>query len=230
MSSSYSLPRLACSCLLQPTRIGSSASTGAFSGVGVGSLPNRPQHRAAASPFSTTAVDMVSSSSKGKGKEVWGRTCRRTAPLGSICPPLSALRSTTSRPHPTATQLRHNSSQPNPTRYAHESLLSLPDQSSAAAARKGKGARLGFFSRSANQAKPTSKDAASTAELLPPPSTSPLVPVHAPLPVALPPTKLSDGLPNPAIRWREAQQGTLREDLTMYQQISKVSLSRTAVC
>ncbi|KAK4699607.1 hypothetical protein P7C70_g6653, partial [Phenoliferia sp. Uapishka_3] len=58
-----------------------------------------------------------------------------------------------------------------------------------------------------------------------PPSTSPLVTVFSPVPEPLPPTVLSNGLPNPLIRWRPRPNPTLADDLTQYQKLAKARLT-----
>ncbi|BGP03936.1 Protoheme IX farnesyltransferase [Rhodotorula toruloides ATCC 204091] len=64
---------------------------------------------------------------------------------------------------------------------------------------------------------------------LPPPSTSPLVPLSTPIPAALPPTVLSNGLPNPDIRWRAPPQTTIRDDIQLYKALGKFKLSSLVV-
>ncbi|KAJ8291575.1 Protoheme IX farnesyltransferase, mitochondrial [Rhodotorula toruloides] len=64
---------------------------------------------------------------------------------------------------------------------------------------------------------------------LPPPSTSPLVPLSTPIPAALPPTVLSNGLPNPDIRWRAPPQTTIRDDVQLYKALGKFKLSSLVV-
>ena len=218
MSTSRLLPRLSCCCSNMP------ASLAGRTPLATRSFSALPASRAQAPTRSTEGHAPPNSSEwKGKGKAVElveGRANRKAsgragraagAFLGSPWPP----------PRPTSPHLvRHNSTKSNSTRYAHESLLSLPDK-----AADPTGKRLGFFSRSANPAKPP-KPADPVTDGLPLPSTSPLVPLHAALPAALPPTKLSDGTPNPAIRWRDNVQNSIADDLTVYKQISKVSRAR----
>ncbi|GEM11359.1 protoheme IX farnesyltransferase [Rhodotorula toruloides] len=64
---------------------------------------------------------------------------------------------------------------------------------------------------------------------LPPPSTSPLVPLSTPIPAALPPTVLSNGLPNPDIRWRASPQTTIHDDIQLYKALGKFKLSSLVV-
>lgn len=216
MSTSSLLPRLSCSC------------TGPFlagrAGGPARAFSTLPARRAARST-QHAGWDSWSESSlwKGKGKATEfneGGYARRARSTGSIqlgrssFPAMSAHNTI----NPISGSIRHNSTKSDSTRYAHESLLSLPDK----AAPESRPNRLGFFSRSANPSKPI-KPTNPVTDGLPPPSTSPLVPVHSPLPAALPPTKLSDGMPNPAIRWREDVQNSIADDLTIYKQISKVS-------
>lgn len=58
-----------------------------------------------------------------------------------------------------------------------------------------------------------------------PPSTSRLVPTFAAIPTAQPPTVLSNGLPNPLIRWRPRPIPTLADDLGQYQRLAKARLT-----
>lgn len=115
----------------------------------------------------------------------------------------------------TARRAASSSSSALPVKYAHEDLLSksgldsLPKPS----------ADTSFFSRSFLNPEPP----------LPPPSTSPLVPLSSPIPTALPPSVLSNGLPNPAIRWRPAPITTMADDLALYKTLAKARLSALVV-
>lgn len=64
---------------------------------------------------------------------------------------------------------------------------------------------------------------------LPPPSTSPLVPLSTPIPAALPSTVLPHGLPNPDIRWRAPPQTSIRDDVQLYKALGKFKLSSLVV-
>lgn len=100
--------------------------------------------------------------------------------------------------------------------YAHEDLLSrtpshhTPRRSTA---------RPGYFSRSF----------LAPEAPLPPPSTSPLVPLASPVPQSLPQTVLSNGLPNPDIRWRPKPLSTVSDDLALYKTLAKAKLSALVV-
>ncbi|KAM0751635.1 protoheme IX farnesyltransferase [Meredithblackwellia eburnea MCA 4105] len=58
-----------------------------------------------------------------------------------------------------------------------------------------------------------------------PPSTSSVLPTIAPIPAPHPPTVLSNGLPNPLIRWRARPNPTLADDWVQYQKLSKFRLT-----
>ena len=221
MSTSTLLPRPSCCC--SATRLGARPRLGArsFSSVGPRSgadWAGRP-----------TLLDSRAFESgwKGKGKAVEqaGGTRTRLTRIG----PSGAFPSWPGHQSRLGS-IRYQSSQSEQTRYAHESLLSLPDKPSST----NDPNKPGFFSRSANPSKPAER-ANKATDGLPPPSTSPLVPIHSPLPIALGPTKLSDGMPNPEIRWRAQLANSIADDLTIYKQISKVSQpstvsSRSTVC
>lgn len=103
------------------------------------------------------------------------------------------------------------------TSYAHEDLLSLsPSQAIAARSlpTRRRTTTLPFFARSFLGPEP-----------LLPPSTSPLVPLSTPIPLPLPPTLLSNGAPNPAIRWRPVPLTTVRDDLELYKTLGKARLT-----
>jgi protoheme IX farnesyltransferase len=99
--------------------------------------------------------------------------------------------------------------------YAHEDLLST----TPASAGKPKPTRVGFFTQSF----------VVVEAVLPPPSTSPLVPLHTPIPTQLPPSVLSSGLPNPAIRWRPQPLSSMSDDLALYKTLAKARLSAFVV-
>ncbi|GJN94223.1 hypothetical protein Rhopal_007297-T1 [Rhodotorula paludigena] len=112
--------------------------------------------------------------------------------------------------------------------YAHEDLL-LPSstarqpaapRSSRTSTARGKARAQPFFAPSYLLAEEPP---------LPPPSTSPLVPLSSPIPAALPPSVLSNGLPNPEIRWRAAPQTSVRDDIQLYKQLGKFKLSTLVV-
>ncbi|SCV74688.1 BQ2448_7717 [Microbotryum intermedium] len=62
-----------------------------------------------------------------------------------------------------------------------------------------------------------------------PPSTSPLVPLASPIPKPHPPTVLSNGLPNPDIRWRTKAITSVSDDWALYKSLSKARLSAFTV-
>ncbi|GAA6061523.1 hypothetical protein JCM10212_004513 [Sporobolomyces blumeae] len=64
---------------------------------------------------------------------------------------------------------------------------------------------------------------------LPPPSTSPLVPASDPIPTPLPTSVLSNGLPNPDIRWRARPQTSIADDIDLYKALGKFKLSSLVV-
>ncbi|KAK4051550.1 Protoheme IX farnesyltransferase, mitochondrial [Microbotryomycetes sp. JL201] len=107
------------------------------------------------------------------------------------------------------------SSEPKVYHYAHEDLLSRAPEDSRSSMSKA-----GFFSKSRGTASPALA-AASQA----PPSTSPLVPVFTPIPAPLPSPVLSNGMPNPEIRWRPKPDSTLAHDLAQYQALGKFRLT-----
>lgn len=98
----------------------------------------------------------------------------------------------------------------------HEDLLSTsPSPRSSTNPTRSK---INYFSRSF-----------LAAPVLPPPSTSPLVPLSASIPSPLPPTLLSNGLPNPLIRWRERPLTTVGDDLELYKTLAKSRLTALVV-
>ncbi|POY72248.1 hypothetical protein BMF94_4754 [Rhodotorula taiwanensis] len=115
--------------------------------------------------------------------------------------------------------------------YAHEDLL-LPSSTRGTLDRRrprpptsdsdatGKGKRASYFSPSYLLAEEPP---------LPPPSTSPLVPLSTPIPTSLPPTVLSNGLPNPDIRWRARPQSSIHDDVQLYKALGKFKLSSLVV-
>lgn len=115
------------------------------------------------------------------------------------------------------------------TVYAHEDLL-LPSSTATArpaapASRKtdsasSAGGRQDYFNPSYLLAEEPP---------LPPPSTSPLVPLSTPVPKPLPPTVSSTGLPNPAIRWRARPQTSIHDDVQLYKALGKFKLSSLVV-
>ncbi|GAA6056243.1 hypothetical protein JCM3770_002105 [Rhodotorula araucariae] len=113
---------------------------------------------------------------------------------------------------------------PDPPLYAHEDLL-LPSStarqlpSSRPSAPKGSPGQP-YFSPSYLFAEEPP---------LPPPSTSPLVPLSTPIPAPLPPSVLSNGLPNPQVRWRAHPQTSIRDDIALYKQLGKFKLSSLVV-
>ncbi|KAM0789808.1 hypothetical protein ACM66B_006659 [Microbotryomycetes sp. NB124-2] len=104
--------------------------------------------------------------------------------------------------------------EPKVYQYAHEDLLSRTPERSRSSTPK-----TGFFSKSRGG---SSAPLASTQA---PPSTSPLVPVFTPIPTPLPSPVLSNGLPNPEIRWRPKPESTLAHDLAQYQALGKFRLT-----
>lgn len=99
---------------------------------------------------------------------------------------------------------------PPPPVYAHEDLL-LPSSTSTRP--------------------PAARPSTAEEEEPPlaPPSTSPLVPLSSEIPTPLPSTLLSDGLPNPAIRWRPSRQPSIQDDVQLYKQLGKFKLSSLVV-
>ncbi|GAA6033531.1 hypothetical protein JCM8097_001440 [Rhodosporidiobolus ruineniae] len=118
--------------------------------------------------------------------------------------------------------------------YAHEDLL-LPSSTSSSSAssslgRSRRGSPIGAASTSSKPRPFFSPSYLLSEEPpLPPPSTSPLVPLSTPIPAALPPSVLSSGLPNPDIRWRARPQTTIRDDIDLYKALGKFRLSTLVV-
>ncbi|KAK4056371.1 Protoheme IX farnesyltransferase, mitochondrial [Microbotryomycetes sp. JL221] len=107
--------------------------------------------------------------------------------------------------------------QPQTYKYAHEDLLSRTPE----ADKRSKPTSAGFFS--SRQTKPSS--AAAAASQAPPPSTSPLIPAFTPLPTPMPPPVMSNGMPNPEIRWRPKPESTLAHEFAQYQALGKFRLT-----
>ncbi|GAA5884205.1 hypothetical protein JCM6882_002179 [Rhodosporidiobolus microsporus] len=121
--------------------------------------------------------------------------------------------------------------------YAHEDLL-LPSSTSSGrfSSTHGRLRRSGSPSSSSSSSRsgktqPFFSPSYLLAEEppLPPPSTSPLVPLSTPIPAALPPSVLSNGLPNPSIRWRARPQTSIGDDVDTYKALSKFRLSTLVV-
>lgn len=113
--------------------------------------------------------------------------------------------------------------------YAHEDLL-LP--SSTAPSRRSDPPRSSSPRAKGNpKAQPYFSPSYLLADEppLPPPSTSPLVPLSSPIPAPLPPSVLSTGLPNPQVRWRAHPQTSIADDVTLYKQLGKFKLSSLVV-
>jgi protoheme IX farnesyltransferase len=118
--------------------------------------------------------------------------------------------------------------------YAHEDLL-LPSSVGRTPPRSRRG------SVGSSSSTPSSRHSRSTQPFfspsyllaeeppLPPPSTSPLVPLSTPIPLALPPSVLSSGLPNPLIRWRARLQTSIKDDIDLYKALGKFKLSSLVV-
>ena len=102
---------------------------------------------------------------------------------------------------------RFYSPPPPPPVYAHEDLL-LPSSTTKQSS-----------SRRVTEEEPP----------LLPPSTSPLVPLSSEIPTPLPSSVLSNGLPNPAIRWRPSRQTSIQDDVQLYKQLGKFKLSSLVV-
>ncbi|GAA5883671.1 hypothetical protein JCM16303_004757 [Sporobolomyces ruberrimus] len=131
-----------------------------------------------------------------------------------------------------------STSSKSPPVYAHEDLLSTsstnpprstsPSSPSSPSSRKSRRSAKppSFFSQSYLQAPAVT---ASDEAPLPPPSTSPLVPISSPLPRPLPSSLLSNGLPNPLIRWRPRPQTTIQQDIDLYKALGKFKLSSLVV-
>ncbi|GAA5908073.1 hypothetical protein JCM5296_002220 [Sporobolomyces johnsonii] len=117
-----------------------------------------------------------------------------------------------------------------PPVYAHEDLLSPSStnpprspsfsRSSGSSSRSSSSKPQAFFSPSYLLAEEPP---------LPPPSTSPLVPLSTPIPSALPSSVLSNGLPNPDIRWRARPQTSIADDVDTYKALGKFKLSSLVV-
>ncbi|GAA6006781.1 hypothetical protein JCM11491_003179 [Sporobolomyces phaffii] len=152
-------------------------------------------------------------------------------PLAAFSPSLHPTPVTTT----TTVARRYASTEP-PNRpvYAHEDLLSTsstnprtPSPPSSARTRTRARPRSrppSFFSRSYLAAGPE----ADEPPLLPP-STSPLVPLASPLPRPLAASLLSNGLPNPTIRWRPRPETSIRDDVDLYKALGKFKLSSLVV-
>ncbi|GAA5884114.1 hypothetical protein JCM3774_002933 [Rhodotorula dairenensis] len=135
-------------------------------------------------------------------------------PTPSASPTASASASATLRACYSTSSALHRQQR---ARYAHEDLL-LPSSTKSSAA-------------PASPASPYFSPSYLLAEEppLPPPSTSPLVPLSTPIPTPLPPAVRSDGLPNPDIRWRARPQTAIRDDVDLYKQLGKFKLSSLVV-
>ncbi|GAA5847139.1 hypothetical protein JCM5353_005157, partial [Sporobolomyces roseus] len=132
-----------------------------------------------------------------------------------------------------------------PIQYAHEDLLSpsiTNPQRSTSSSSPSSSSRTRSKSRSSKppsyfQQSHTFHPPPSTAPLLsniaaedlPPPSTSPLIPLSSPIPPPLPPSLLSNGLPNPSIRWRPRPATTIQQDIDLYKALGKFKLSSLVV-
>ncbi|GAA6011061.1 hypothetical protein JCM10207_005482 [Rhodosporidiobolus poonsookiae] len=117
--------------------------------------------------------------------------------------------------------------------YAHEDLL-LPSSTSSSrtsSSRFRRAPSASRTSRSSTAPQPFFSPSYLLAEEppLPPPSTSPLVPLSTPIPSALPSSVLSNGLPNPSIRWRASPQTSIRDDIDLYKALGKFKLSSLVV-
>ncbi|BGP52137.1 Protoheme IX farnesyltransferase, mitochondrial [Rhodotorula kratochvilovae] len=108
--------------------------------------------------------------------------------------------------------------------YAHEDLL-LPSST----ARQVPSPRPSTRTKSKSQPYFSPSYLLAEEPPLPPPSTSPLVPLSTPIPSPLPPSVLSNGLPNPEVRWRAHPQTSIRDDVALYKQLGKFKLSSLVV-
>ncbi|SGY83541.1 BQ5605_C009g05642 [Microbotryum silenes-dioicae] len=112
--------------------------------------------------------------------------------------------------------------------YAHDDLLSRTPTTASTANRRRKSRRDADPNRA-------QQDYFSPSYLreeeppLQPPSTSPLVPLANPIPKPHPPTVLSNGLPNPEIRWRSKAITSVSDDWALYKSLSKARLSAFTV-
>ncbi|GAA5938096.1 protoheme IX farnesyltransferase [Sporobolomyces koalae] len=123
-----------------------------------------------------------------------------------------------------------SSSDPRPDRirYAHEDLLSASSASTSSRSRHPH-RRPPLFFLPNRQSRTSPAPPLLDEPPLPPPSTSPLVPFSTPLPRPLPTSVLSNGLPNPLIRWRSRPETTIKQDVDLYKQLGKFKLSSLVV-
>ncbi|GAA5974585.1 hypothetical protein JCM11641_007012 [Rhodosporidiobolus odoratus] len=122
--------------------------------------------------------------------------------------------------------------------YAHEDLL-LPSSVSSPSSSLSRPPSSSFLRRPSSPASSSHRTRPqpffspsyllSAEPPLPPPSTSPLVPLSSPIPQPLAPSVLSSGLPNPAIRWRARPQTTVKDDIDLYKALGKFKLSSLVV-
>ena len=163
----------------------------------------------------------------------------RAIPSTSRGSPLNLFRPFPSPPHrqyfsTQSTRLKGKQ----PIQYAHEDLLSPsitnPPRSSTTnhfssspKSRKSRTKPPSYFQQSHAFYPPP--PLATAVEDLPPPSTSPLIPLSSPIPPPLPPSLLSNGLPNPSIRWRPRPVTTIQQDIDLYKALGKFKLSSLVV-
>ncbi|GAA5902131.1 protoheme IX farnesyltransferase [Sporobolomyces salmoneus] len=118
-----------------------------------------------------------------------------------------------------STTTARSENSPSPT----TSTPSLPSPSSHNKSRRAPS----FFTRSYRATTIPKATTTTTQDDLP--STSHLVPFSSPPPRPLPPSLLSNGLPNPSIRWRPRPQTSIQQDIDLYKQLGKFKLSSLVV-
>ncbi|GAA5982902.1 hypothetical protein JCM10908_006826 [Rhodotorula pacifica] len=181
---------------------------------------------AAASELRSTLHDAVRMRSPA------GRSATPSSFSSSSTPATLSIRSTSLL----ARRLYSSKTRPDAPRpvYAHEDLLLPSSTRSPTTSRRPKGSSSSSdpaSNRSAAKQQSYFSPSYLLAEEppLPPPSTSPLVPLSTPIPTPLPPTVLSDGLPNPTIRWRARPQTSIQDDVQLYKALGKFKLSSLVV-
>lgn len=197
-------------------RVGSTSCTRCCQSV-VSSGPSRPFSTLMASRSRRDLATVLPLNIKGKGRasdewmSIWTSNARsmQGATRGTRT---AAGKNALAQTGPTANVGAVEQAAP---AYAHEDLLSRSPSASSGRA----GSRVDFFSRSAS-----AKEAP-----LPPPSTSPLVPLSSPIPRPLPQSVLSNGLPNLDIRWRPKPESSIADDLALYKSLAKARLSALVV-
>lgn len=171
--------------------------------------------------FSTKSITLSNNNSnwKGKGKEILS-----TIPIRVVGNKKKLINYQTIRSINGSSTSSSSSSTSIPNNnpdliYAHEDLLSTTRSTNSSNSTSSDTA-LPFFENSFKQ---------TLDPILPPPSTSPLVPLSSPIPIPHPKTVLSNGQPNPLIRWRPRPLTTISDDLSLYKTIAKARLSAFVV-